>query len=38
MSSSYPGTVLMDWEAKADDQITLKAGENVRVYKKYVHW
>ena len=38
VSSSYPGNVLMDWEAKAEDQVTLKEGEKVRVYKKYCHW
>ncbi|ORX34205.1 hypothetical protein BD324DRAFT_637089 [Kockovaella imperatae] len=38
MSSSYPGVVLMDWEAKADDQVNLREGDRVRVYKKYCHW
>ena len=28
----------MDWEAKADDQVTLREGDKVRVYKKYCHW
>ncbi|WWD18066.1 hypothetical protein CI109_102513 [Kwoniella shandongensis] len=38
MSSSYAGHVLMDYEAKGDDELTLKEGEQVRVYKKYCHW
>jgi hypothetical protein len=38
MSSSYPGLVLMDYESKSDDELTLKEGEKVKVYKKYCHW
>jgi len=38
MSSSYPGVVLMDYEAKGGDELTLKEGERVKVYKKYCHW
>lgn len=38
LSSSYPGVVLMKWTAKGDDEISLKEGERVRVYKKYCHW
>jgi len=38
MSSSYPGLVLMDYEAKGGDELTLKEGEKVKVYKKYCHW
>lgn len=38
VSSSYPGTILMDWSAKAEDQATFKEGERVKVYKKYCHW
>ncbi|KAK4684078.1 protein STE50, partial [Tremellales sp. Uapishka_1] len=38
MSSSYPGIVLMDYEAKGDDELTLKEGDKIRVYKKYCHW
>ncbi|CAD6578322.1 MAG: Adaptor for signal transduction [Tremellales sp. Tagirdzhanova-0007] len=38
MSSSYLGVVLMDYEAKASDELTLKEGEKVKVYKKYCHW
>jgi hypothetical protein len=28
----------MQWEAKNDDEVSLKEGEKVRVYKKYCHW
>jgi len=38
MSSSYPGLVLMDYEGKSSDELTLKEGEKVKVYKKYCHW
>ena len=38
MSSSYPGLVLMDYDAKSSDELTLKEGEKVKVYKKYCHW
>ncbi|ORY21850.1 hypothetical protein BCR39DRAFT_552741 [Naematelia encephala] len=38
MSSSYPGVVLMEYEAKGDNELTLKEGDKVRVYKKYCHW
>lgn len=38
MSSSYLGVVLMDYEAKGGDELTLKEGEKVKVYKKYCHW
>ncbi|KIR67533.1 protein kinase regulator [Cryptococcus bacillisporus CA1873] len=38
ISSSYAGFVLMDYVSKGDDELTLKEGEKVRVYKKYCHW
>ncbi|GFZ43211.1 hypothetical protein JCM24511_00930 [Saitozyma sp. JCM 24511] len=38
MSSSYPGIVLMDYAAKGGDELTLKEGQHVKVYKKYCHW
>lgn len=38
MSSSYPGVVLMDYQAKEGDEMTLKEGDKVKVYKKYCHW
>lgn len=38
VSSSYAGFVLMDYDSKGDDELTLKEGEKVRVYKKYCHW
>lgn len=38
LSSSYLGVVLMQWEAKNDDEVSLEEGEKVRVYKKYCHW
>jgi len=28
----------MDYEAKGGDELTLKEGEKVKVYKKYCHW
>nr|ODO02574.1 protein kinase regulator [Cryptococcus depauperatus CBS 7855] len=38
ISSSYAGFVMMDYEAKGDDELSLEEGERVRVYKKYCHW
>lgn len=38
ISSSYPGLVLMDYDSKSSDELTLKEGEKVKVYKKYCHW
>jgi hypothetical protein len=38
MSSSYPGVVLMDYDAKGDDELDLREGDRVKVYKKYCHW
>lgn len=38
MSSSYAGLVLMDYVGKDDNELTLKAEERIRVYKKYCHW
>lgn len=38
MSSSYPGNVLMDYTAKNENELTLREGERIRVYKKYCHW
>lgn len=38
MSSSYPGVVLMDYVAKDENELTLKEGQKIRVYKKYCHW
>ena len=38
ISSSYPGLVLMDYGSKSSDELTLKEGEKVKVYKKYCHW
>lgn len=28
----------MDYDAKSSDELTLKEGEKVKVYKKYCHW
>jgi hypothetical protein len=28
----------MDYEGKSSDELTLKEGEQVKVYKKYCHW
>ncbi|KAL1406181.1 hypothetical protein Q8F55_007869 [Vanrija albida] len=38
MSSSYPGVVLMDYVAKDENELSLKEGQKIRVYKKYCHW
>lgn len=38
ISTSYPGVVLMDYNKKSSDEIDVKEGQNVRVYKKYSHW
>ena len=38
VSSSYPGIVLMDYDAQGEDELTLREGEPVNVYKKYCHW
>ncbi len=28
----------MDYEAKGEDELSLKEGDKIRVYKKYCHW
>jgi hypothetical protein len=28
----------MDYAAKGGDELTLKEGQHVKVYKKYCHW
>lgn len=38
ISSSYPGVVLMDYTAKSSDELSVREGEKVKVYKKYCHW
>ncbi|RXK42458.1 hypothetical protein M231_00012 [Tremella mesenterica] len=38
VSSSYPGVVLMDYGPQGEDEVALREGEKVRVYKKYCHW
>jgi len=38
ISSSYPGKALMDFTSKDDNELNLKEGDKIRVYKKYCHW
>ncbi|KAL7423775.1 hypothetical protein Q5752_001359 [Cryptotrichosporon argae] len=38
MSSSHASPVLMDYQASTEDELSVRVGEVIRVYKKYAHW
>jgi len=37
-SSCYPAVILMDYQSKGEFELSVKEGDQVRVYKKYCHW
>lgn len=38
VSVSTPGLALMDYSAKGSDEITMKKGDKLRVFKRYNYW
>lgn len=38
ISSSYPGKALMPFSSNDPNELSLKEGDKIRVYKKYCHW
>jgi hypothetical protein len=38
VSTSFPGTALMDYRGKGEEELDLVKDEGLRVFKRYNHW